>query len=129
MPGEILNRPPLASSRIAPKTLGESARQAQPVYGTVHIHQGRCMQVADDPVVLYGLVARHALSRDDLVGCACRLVDLHLPASSSVTGFYGRVVVTSLALSLIQRPRRARLLPRPRKRTFVRDCGVRRLYN
>ena len=36
---------------------GVVARQAQPVYGTVHPHQGRGVQVADDPVVLYGLVA------------------------------------------------------------------------
>ena len=66
---------------------GVMARQAQPVYGTVHPHQGRGVQIADDPVVLDGPVARRALFRNGPVGR--RLVDLHLPASSSVTGLRG----------------------------------------
>ena len=87
--GEILNRPPFTPSRMAADAWGVVVRQAQPVYGTIHPHQGRGEQVADDPVVLYGLVA----SWTGPVEVAC-LVDLHLLASSSGTGF-GRVPVAS----------------------------------
>src|SRR5918994_1657885 len=62
------------------------ARQAQPVYGTIHPHQSRGVQIADDPIVLDGPVARHALG---LVGYSGVLVDLHLSTSSSEADLYG----------------------------------------
>jgi len=73
---------------MAAKTSGVVVRQAQPVYGTVHVHQGRGVQLTDDPVVLYGLIARRTL-----FGRHCCLVYLHLLGSSFGLGLARRAVV------------------------------------
>src|SRR5215207_8728240 len=70
---------------------GVMVRQAQPVYRPVHTNQGRGVQVTDDPIILYGLVARRVLHSSvlgsGLLVCALCLVGLHLLASSCGAGF------------------------------------------